>query len=168
MARRIPHFFLKRLLISNCWYYESLTSHLFWNYSRKGHILFICVCVLSHVQIFVTPWTVAHEAPLPMAKITRVGCHFLLQGIFLTQGLNLNLLYLLHWQAHSLPLVPPANPLFIHIYFYSLLSCLQLSSHKTWFKGYSQFSLANTRSMLFSLTALKFAAILTNVNKRMT
>ena len=37
-------------------------------------------------------------------KNTRLGCHFLLQGIFLTQGLNLYLLCLLHWQADSLPL----------------------------------------------------------------
>ena len=37
-------------------------------------------------------------------KNTGVGCHFLLQGIFLTQGLNLHLLLLLHWQAESLPL----------------------------------------------------------------
>ena len=33
-----------------------------------------------------------------------VGCHFLLQGISPTQGLNLNLFCLLHWQADSLPL----------------------------------------------------------------
>ena len=32
-------------------------------------------------------------------KNTEVDCHFLLQGIFLTQGLNLNLL---HWQADPL------------------------------------------------------------------
>ena len=32
------------------------------------------------------------------------GCHFLLQGIFSTQGSNLHLLCLLHWQANSLPL----------------------------------------------------------------
>ena len=31
----------------------------------------------------------------------EMGCHFLLQGIFLTQGLNPRLL---HWQADSLPL----------------------------------------------------------------
>ena len=37
-------------------------------------------------------------------KNTEVGCHFLLQGIFLTQGLNLCLLHLLHWQVDSLPL----------------------------------------------------------------
>ena len=32
-------------------------------------------------------------------KNTGVGCHFLLQGIFLTQGLNQHLLCLLHWQV---------------------------------------------------------------------
>ena len=26
----------------------------------------MCLCVLSHVQLFATPWTVAHQAPLPM------------------------------------------------------------------------------------------------------
>ena len=36
-------------------------------------------------------------------KNTGVGCHFFLQGIFLTWGLNLRLL---HWQADSLPLSP--------------------------------------------------------------
>ena len=25
-----------------------------------------CACLLSHVQLFVTPWTVAHQAPLPV------------------------------------------------------------------------------------------------------
>ena len=40
-------------------------------------------------------------------KNTGVGCHFLLQAIFLTQGLNLRLLRLLHWQAGSLPLGKP-------------------------------------------------------------
>ena len=34
-------------------------------------------------------------------KDTRVDCSFLLQGIFLTQGLNLPLLQLLHWQVDS-------------------------------------------------------------------
>ena len=41
---------------------------------------------------------------------TGVGCRALLQGIFLTQGLNPHLFYLLHWQAGSLPLVPPGKP----------------------------------------------------------
>ena len=37
-----------------------------------------------------------------------MGCHALLQGIFPTQGWNLSLLCLLHWQSGSLPLAPPA------------------------------------------------------------
>ena len=47
-----------------------------------------------HVWLFATQWTVACQAPLSMdfpGRNTGVGCHFLLQGIFLTQGLNLGL-----------------------------------------------------------------------------
>ena len=40
-------------------------------------------------------------------KNTGVGCHFLLQGIFLTQELNPSLL---HWQVGSSPLAPPRKP----------------------------------------------------------
>ena len=50
----------------------------------------------SHIQLYGTPWTVAFQAPLFMgfpSKNTGVGCHFLLQGIFLTQGLNPVLLH---------------------------------------------------------------------------
>ena len=40
-------------------------------------------CALSHVQLIVTPWTMAHQAPLcpwnSPGKNTGVGCHFLLQ-----------------------------------------------------------------------------------------
>ena len=39
-----------------------------------------------------------------------MGCHALLQGIFLTQGSNQRVLCLLHWQADSLPLAPPGKP----------------------------------------------------------
>ena len=49
---------------------------------------------LSRVQLFMTPWTVAHQAPLPTdfpGKNTGVG-HALLQGSFPTQESNLRLL----------------------------------------------------------------------------
>ena len=36
---------------------------------------------------------------------TEVACRLLLQEIFPTVGSNLHLLYLLHWQVDSLPLV---------------------------------------------------------------
>ena len=38
-----------------------------------------------------------------LGKNTGAGCHFLLQGIFPTQGSKPGLLYLLHWQVDSLP-----------------------------------------------------------------
>ena len=43
-------------------------------------------------------------------KNTGVGCEALLQEIFPTEGSNLHLLCLLHWQASSLPLAPPGCP----------------------------------------------------------
>ena len=49
------------------------------------------VKLLSRGQLFVTPWTVAHQVPHPWdspGKNTGVGCHFLLQELFLTQGSN--------------------------------------------------------------------------------
>ena len=64
----------------------------------------VCVCVLNHfscVQLFVTPWTVAHQAPLSMGFSRQEywsGCHALLQGIFLIQGSNPCLLRLLHYR----------------------------------------------------------------------
>ena len=39
-----------------------------------------------------------------------VGCHFLLQRIFPTQGSNSCLLRLLHWQVDSLTAAPPGKP----------------------------------------------------------
>ena len=53
------------------------------------------------------PWDIS-------GKNTGVGCHFLLQGIFPTQGLNLGLLYC-RWsstlQADSYPAEPPGKPM---------------------------------------------------------
>ena len=46
---------------------------------------------LSRVQLFASPWTVAYKAPRSMgfSRInTGVGCYFLLQRIFPTQGSN--------------------------------------------------------------------------------
>ena len=48
---------------------------------------------------FLCPWS----SP---GKNTGVGCHFLLQGIFPTQGVNPGLL---HWQAGSLLSEPPGK-----------------------------------------------------------
>ena len=68
-----------------------------------NYCVYVCVC--SVAQSYPTLW-----APMDYTcqescswnfpdENTGVSCHFLLQGIFLTQGLNPHLLYLLHWQA---------------------------------------------------------------------
>ena len=67
--------------------------------------------VLSHIQLVVTPQAARLLCPWNFpGKHTWAGCHFLLQGIFLTQGSNPCLLHLLHWQADSLPFAPPGKP----------------------------------------------------------
>ena len=66
------------------------------NSAKYSAVFFCCVQLLSHVLLFVNPWTVAHQTPYPWnfsGKNTGVGCHFLLQEIFPTQGLNLCLLH---------------------------------------------------------------------------
>ena len=59
-----------------------------------------------------TPWTVAHQAPLSMGFPRQeygVGCHFLLQEIFLTQELNPCLLCC---HVDSLPLHHQGSPFY--------------------------------------------------------
>ena len=63
------------------------------------------MCVARHVQLFENLWTVAHQVLLPWdfpGKNTRVGCHFLLQWNFLTQGSNQCLLWPLNGEPTSL------------------------------------------------------------------
>ena len=73
---------------------------------QLGVVLHVLSC-FSCVQLFATPWTVAttippRPTPLPRllcpwdspGKITGAGCHALLLGISLTQGLNQGLLCL--------------------------------------------------------------------------
>ena len=67
---------------------------------RYLHFVIVVLAALDLVYVsdslWPPPWTVALQAPLPWGvpgKNTGVGCHVLLQGIFLTQGLNLGLLH---------------------------------------------------------------------------
>ena len=59
-------------------------------------IIAVKVKSLSCVRLFATPWTsparLFHPSDFP-GKITVVGCHFLLQGIFAAQGSNPALLH---------------------------------------------------------------------------
>ena len=65
---------------------------------------------LSPIKLTVSSSKHAHtHTTFGKKKYTGVGCHALLHGIFLTQGSNLCLLSLLHWQVASLPLAPPGK-----------------------------------------------------------
>ena len=66
----------------------------------------VCVCaqLLGRLWLFATLWAVPLCPSDYPSKNTGAGCHALLQGIFLTQGLDLCLLQLLHRHVDSLPL----------------------------------------------------------------
>ena len=69
-----------------------------------------------------TPWTITCQAPLSLGfsrQDTGMGCHSLLQGIFLTQGLNPPAL-----QADSLRSEPPGRP--------AVFTCLLQHSIQNW------------------------------------
>ena len=74
---------------------------------------FMCAHGLCCICLFETPWTVAHQAPLSMEFSRQEywsGLLFPTPGIFPTQGSNLQLLGLLHWQADSLLLHHLGSP----------------------------------------------------------
>ena len=67
--------------------------------------------LLRHVWLFAIPWTVAPSGSsvhwILQARILEWVAMPSSGGIFLTQGSNMCLFCLLHWQAGSLPLAPP-------------------------------------------------------------
>ena len=66
-----------------------------------------CILIFIHIWVSSTPWTIAHQVPLFMGLFRQEYCRFLLQGIFLTQGLNRLLLcllscrWILYWPSHQ-------------------------------------------------------------------
>ena len=92
--------------------------HAYFNILLTCLLASILACMLSRfnsVQFSVPPWIVALQGPLStgFSRQEYWSCHFLLQGIFPTQGLNLRLLCPLAWQAGSLTLAAPEKPLSI-------------------------------------------------------
>ena len=80
---------------------NNLSIYLF----MQSILNYLCVCVqscltLHHPMDCSPPGSTVHG--ISPGKSTELGCRFLLQGIFLTQGLNPCLLRLLYWQAYSL------------------------------------------------------------------
>ena len=63
----------------------------------QGNLLRLLACMLSHVRLFVTPWTVARQAPLSLGILqTRILEWVVMppSRVFPTQGSNLCLLHL--------------------------------------------------------------------------
>ena len=83
-----PVYFMSSLCY-NCWFALVASDSL------RPHRLYL--------TRLLCPW----DSP---GKNTGRGCHALLQGIFLTQGLNPHLLCLTLWRMGSLPLAPPGKP----------------------------------------------------------
>ena len=99
---RAPVIILLVLLLFSSTSRFSINCGFYWNVS-------VCAKSLSRVRLFATLWTAACQAPLSMGFFRKEywsELHFLLQGIFLTQGSNMHLFCLLHWQVGSLLLGP--------------------------------------------------------------
>ena len=122
-----------------CWIYSCV--HLLDNTMWKCYFL-------SHVWLFATPQTILHLCPqnLP-GKNTGVGCHFNLQEIFPTQGLNPGLLHcrqMLYCLSHQ------GSPI--------MLSHLNISSFKMkffWLLKYSSFP----EIMILVLSIIAFSRV---------
>ena len=108
------------------------TDDVFWPHTQSCQLCFcwqwlmgrirhgdcaLLICVCSVAQSCLTLWD-PMDCSLSGSSVHRilqartlewVAIPFL-QGIFLTQGLNLHLFWLLHWQAGSLLLAPPGKP----------------------------------------------------------
>ena len=88
---------------------------------HNGHIWLLLIAYfllsyfcysLCHVWFFVTPWTLACQAPQSMRfpgpeYWSEVAIYFSRGS---SQGLNPSLLGLLHWQADPISLAPPGKP----------------------------------------------------------
>ena len=97
------------ILLNHGYYIFLYYSHqCFIVLTDKSFFRFVVVYSLSHVQLFCEHMDCSPpglwDSP---GKNNGIGCHFLLQGIFLTQTSNLRLL---HWQVDSLPLSHQGSP----------------------------------------------------------
>ena len=85
-------------------------------FRREKHKACVSFAVVYATQscptLSVTAWTVARQAPLSMGfprQNTGVGCHFHLQGIFLTQGLSGHLPQVSYITGRFLTTEPPGK-----------------------------------------------------------
>ena len=84
-------------------------------FSEPLLVLHPCMLSFSHFRLFVTPWTVACQAPISM-KFSRQqywsGLPCFPPGDLPDPGIESRVLHLLHLQEGSSPLVPSGKPPF--------------------------------------------------------
>ena len=92
-----------------------MQMNIIYSSKKKNQGRELCPCMHAKLlQSCPTPCDpIPCQAPLSV-RFSRQeywrGCHFLLQGIFQTQGLSPPLLYLLYWHVGSLPLKDLGGP----------------------------------------------------------
>ena len=85
--------------------------------SAKRSMVKVCAQLLSHVQVFETPWTTACQALLSMEFSRQEFCSelsFPPPGDLPDPGMEPTYLHLLHWQADSLPLSHMESPVKVY------------------------------------------------------
>ena len=93
-----------------------------------------CVCLVASVMsnsmrpYGLSPTRLLCPCDSP-GKNSGVGCHALLQGIFLTQESNLHLFHLLHQWACSLPLASPETSMTCYIFKFIDIFYLFMGQH---------------------------------------
>ena len=105
------------------------------NLSLTFFVMSFYVCVLSHPIVPDSLWPHGLQPARLLCPWnfpgmnTGLGCHFLFQGIFPTQGSYCHLLHLLHWQADSLPLrhLRSSCAAYLFLSSFSLFSTLSIS-----------------------------------------
>ena len=123
--------------------------------------IYMCACLLSHsvMSDSETLWIAPSRLLCPWdppGKNTGVGCHALLQGLFLTQGLNP---CLLHCRRIFLPSEPPGKPWCQHRF-------LKATSEEA--RGWTQCLIAShvDKSMLFTWAHISFRSFVTYGQER--
>ena len=112
----------KTIFFSHAFNYQSEYLYCFSFYVSFLHINVYLFCMCVHAKSLQlcptlcdpmdcgsTGSSVLGDSP---GNNSGMGCHALLQWIFSTQGLNLSLFCLLHWQVGSLPPAPPGKPIY--------------------------------------------------------
>ena len=95
---------------SLCQLLATLSIQLFTPNTTGVHACMLSCLVVSDSLWLCELWSARFFCPRDFpGENAGVGCHFLHQGIFYTQRVNPLLLSLQHWQAGSLPWVPPGK-----------------------------------------------------------